>query len=235
MSKTYNPTAGQLMTRSVVTVLPETPVREIALTLAERGISAVPVVDANDTVLGIVTEADLIRRLAGMEDKQPGWLSAILSDPTRRAERYARTHGLTARDIMTEQAVTVTEEATAAQVAHLLEERNIRRVLVLRDGKLAGLVSRADLLRALTMPAEEDANQSDERIRVAVGQAMRRESWTSGFYTTMEVRDGVVTLEGFCQAMGTKRGLQVLLLEVPGVRGLVDNTVPMPTAYMAGI
>ncbi len=235
MTSIANPTAATLRTKGVVTVLADTPVREIALILAERGISAVPVVDTTGAVLGLVTEADLVRRLAGMADAPTGWLSAIFTDPVARAERYARTHGATARDIMTENVVSVGEAATAAEIAHLMEDRNIRRVLVLRDGQLAGVVSRADLLRALTIAQDDEAGVPDERIRVAVTEAMRRESWASGFYTTLNVKDGVVTFEGFCQAPGTRRGMHVLALTVPGVRGVVDNTVPMPDAYMGGI
>ncbi|MBX9728125.1 MAG: CBS domain-containing protein, partial [Sphingopyxis sp.] len=133
-----NPTAASLMTRGVVSVLPETPVREIALILAERSISAVPVVDGGGQVLGVVTEADLVRRLAGLADAPVGWLSRLFADPAARAERYARTHGASARDIMTETVVSVTEDTNAADIAHLMEEKNIRRVLVMRDGQLAG-------------------------------------------------------------------------------------------------
>lgn len=235
MTQFSNPTARSLMTRSVVTVLPGTPVREIALILCERGISAVPVVDATGAVLGLVTEADLIRRLAGLEDTAPGWLAAIFADPEKRAERYARTHGTVAEDIMTQSVVSVGEDTPASAIAQLMEQKNIRRVLVLSGGQLAGIVSRADLLRALTIPQEEAPALVDEHIRQSVLEAMRRESWANGYYTTIEVRGGVVTFDGFRQADGTSRGMHVLALSIPGVRGVVDNTVPMPAAFMAGV
>src|SRR5919202_1713460 len=101
-------------------------------------------------------------------------------------DRYARTHGATAAEVMTERVViTVGEEATAAHIARLMEERGIRRVLVVEDGRLRGVVSRADLLRALVAPpqAAEDA-LSDEEIRRAVLAAMREEStWADTFNT----------------------------------------------------
>ncbi len=230
-----NPTAAQLMTRGVVSVLPETPVREIALILAERSISAVPVVDGQGHVLGVVTEADLVRRLAGLADAPAGWLTRLFADPVERAERYARTHGAVARDIMTEAVVSVPPTATAAEIAHLMEERNIRRVLVLEEGRLAGLVSRADLLRALTAPEAETPPAGDTAIREAVLETLRQETWSSGYYSTVSVQGGVVSFEGFCQVPGTKRGMHVLALGVPGVRGVVDNTVAMPVGYMASI
>ncbi|MFC7542183.1 CBS domain-containing protein [Siccirubricoccus deserti] len=110
----------------------------VARLLAERGISAVPVLDKAGTVLGLVTEADLIRRLAGAEDQPTGWFRNPFADPAEQANRYARTHGATAADIMTTEVVTVEETAPATHIAHLMEERGIRRVLVVQDGKLRG-------------------------------------------------------------------------------------------------
>jgi putative heme-binding domain-containing protein len=156
-------TARDLMTADVVTVPPETPVVAMARLLSERGISAVPVMDREGAVLGIVTEADLIRRLAGEEDKPAGWLSSLFADPGEQAERYARTHGASARDVMTEDVVTVTEDTTAAHIAHLMEARNIRRVLVVTEGRLRGLVSRADLLRAILEPSHDVSDQYRDR------------------------------------------------------------------------
>jgi CBS domain-containing protein len=94
--------ARDLMTPDVVTVPPETPVVAIARLLAERGFSAVPVTGAAGRLLGIVTEVDLIRRLAGEEERPAGWFSSLFADPARQAVRYARTHGAIAGDVMTE-------------------------------------------------------------------------------------------------------------------------------------
>jgi CBS domain-containing protein len=221
-------TARDLMTADVITVPPETPVVAMARLLAERGISAVPVLDPNGAVLGIVTEADLIRRLAGEEDKPASWFGTLFADPASQADRYARTHGVNARDVMTEEVVTVGEGETAAHIAHMMEEKHIRRVLVVTDGKLRGIVSRADLLRALVAPPPGDAELSDDRIRAAVLAAMRKEPWADTFYTLVEVKDGVVEYHGFMRNEATKRGLRVLAENVPGVKGVVDKTEPMP-------
>ena len=226
-------TARDLMTPDVVTVPPETPVIAVARLLAERGISAVPVLDKAGTVVGVVTEADLIRRLAGEADRPAGWLRAIFADPVAQADRYARTHGVTAADVMTESVVTVAEAATAAEIAHLMEDRGIRRVLVVQEGRLRGLVSRADLLRALVAPPQAASGLSDERIRIAVLAAMRREPWADTFYTMVEVKQGVVEFHGFMRTEAVKRGLRVLAENVPGVKGVVDHTQPMPVYLYA--
>ncbi len=231
-----NLTARDLMTIDVVTVPPETPVVAMARLLADRGISAVPVLDKDGAVKGIVTEADLIRRLAGEADKPSGWLSNLFADPAEQAKRYARTHGATAADVMTEDLVTVDEDISATRIAALMEERNIRRVLVVREGRLRGLVSRADLLRALVAPpSRSEGELSDERIRVAVLAAMRKEPWTDTFYTLLEVKDGVVEFHGFMRSEAVRRGLRVLAETVPGVKGVVDKTEMMPVYLYSAV
>ena len=228
-------TARDLMTPDVVSVPPETPVAAVARLLAERGISAAPVLDGAGAVLGVVSEGDLIRRLAGEEDRPRGWLAGLFGDPDAAADRYARTHGATAGEIMTGRVVAVAEDATAAHIARLMEEEGIRRVLVLAEGgRLRGIVSRADLLRALVSPPPAEGDLSDERIRLAVLAAMRKEPWADTFHTMVEVRDGVVYLHGFARSEAVKRGLRVLAETVPGVKGVVDGTRPMPAHLYAG-
>lgn len=226
--------ARDLMTADVVTVPPGTPVIAVARLLADRGISAVPVVDAAGQVAGIVTEADLIRRLAGQADKPAGWLTAMFANPSRDADRYARTHGAVAEEIMSTEVVSVEPDTLASEVAHLMEERGIRRVLVLEGGKLRGLVSRADLLRALVAPEPEVADGlSDDRIRRAVMAAMKKEPWADTFYALVDVKDGVVEFHGFSRSAAVQRGLKVLAENIPGVKSVVDHTQPMPTYLFA--
>ncbi len=106
--------ARDLMTTEAVTVPPAT---SLARLLADRGISAAPVGDAEGRPLGIVTEADLLRRLAGAEDKPAGWLRRLFRDPDRQAKRYARTQGAEARDVITKDVVSVEPDATAERRA----------------------------------------------------------------------------------------------------------------------
>lgn len=228
-------TARDLMAAEVVTVPPDTPVVAVARLLADRGISAVPVVDGNGTVLGIVTEADLIRRLAGEADKARSWLGSLFSSDVSDAERYARTHGVTARDIMTTSVVAVQPDIPAANVAQMMEEKAIRRVLVTEAGRLRGVVSRADLLRALVAPVREAGELSDERIRRAVVEAMRKQPWAHTFLTMFDVKQGVVEFYGFRRSDAVQRGLRVLALNVPGVKDVVDSTQALPAQFYAGL
>ncbi|MBV1795732.1 CBS domain-containing protein [Siccirubricoccus sp. G192] len=221
------------MTPDVEMIPPDLPVAAIARLLADRHISAVPVVDADGALLGIVSEADLIRRIASRLDKPPSWFTTLVADPVAAADRYSRTHGFVAREVMTANVVTVTPETPVAEVAALMEQYGIRRVLVMEDGRLRGLVSRADLLRALVAPTTEATEVSDELIRRAVVAKMRREPWADTSHTVVEVKDGVVEFHGFSTSEAAQRGLHVLAEQVPGVKGVADRTQPLPQYFYA--
>jgi CBS domain-containing protein len=217
-----------IMTRKVVSVPPDTPALAVARLLADRGISAVPVTDPWGMLLGIVSEADLIRRLS-TEDKpdRVGLLSTLFYDRDAAAERYARAHGATARDIMTPDPVTATEAMTAEHAATLIEQHRVRRLPVVQDGMLVGIVSRADLLRALITPP---ADTSDEAIRGAVQAEMARLPWADVPYVFVDVKGGEVTLHGFCHSPAVRRGLVALAGHVPGVKNVHDRITEGPAA-----
>lgn len=226
--------ARDLMTTSLATVPPDAPVEAVARMLAERGISGAPVVDANGTLLGVVTEGDLMRRLAAVEDRPRSWIAGLFKSAEEQAARFARTHGRKARDVMTTDLVTVTEDTPVEHIAHIIEEKNIRRVPVVRDGKLVGVVSRADLLRALLAPSQSlSADAPDSRIRVRVVEAMRDQPWVDTYFIFPEVKDGVVTFYGFCRSEKVKQGLRVLAEGVPGVKEVRFETEEAPP-YIVG-
>ena len=227
--------ALDLMTAEVVTVPPATPVASIARLLAERGISAVPVLDPAGKVLGIVTEADLLRRLAGEADHPTSWLASLFANPERDAARYARTHGATAADVMTVDVISVRPTTPAAEVAQMMEDRGIRRVLVTQDDQLRGIVSRADLLRALMAPRSDAAEVSDDSIRAMVTAAMREQPWADTFYTMLDVKDGVVEINGFSRSPEVQRALGVLIANVRGVKRVQDNTTPIPPGLYSAV
>jgi len=216
--------ARDLMAAEVVTSPPDTPVMALIRLFTDRGVSAVPITDASGTVLGIVTERDLIRRLADEDEQPTGWLARLTSTPDARAARYASSHGATAREVMTEKVVTAAPDATAAHIAHLMERHGIRRILVVEEGRLLGMVTRTDLLRALVADRPPDGEMSDERIRAAIIAAMRREAWADTLHVTVDVRGGEVEFYGFSRSASVQRALRVLAENVPGVKRVVDNT-----------
>jgi len=169
--------ARDVMTPDVITVDPDTSVQAVAKLLSERGISGVPVVDAADQLVGIVSEGDLLHRVETGTDRRPErltgrrrswWLDTIASNE-ELARDYAKSHGRTAKDVMTRDVISVTDTTELADVAMLLETKRIKRVPVLRDGRLVGIVSRANLVRALAVTKSDpgiDAS-SDDRPRPA--------------------------------------------------------------------
>ncbi|MDB5369156.1 MAG: hypothetical protein JWP20_714 [Roseomonas sp.] len=223
--------AGALMTTAVVTVPASMPVASVAGLLADRGISSVPVTDADGRPLGIVTEADLLRRLAGAEDAPAGWLRRLIDRPDAQAQHYARTHGLVARDVMTAPVISVGPEASAEHCAALMERHGIKRLPVLRDGVLVGVVSRADLLRAISAPpVSQDTTDevSDAHTGAIVRAAMRDQPWSNSLYIFAAVKDGVATLDGFVRSDEIRHGLRVLVAGVPGVRRVEDRMERAP-------
>ncbi|GIX08819.1 CBS domain-containing protein [Elioraea sp.] len=222
--------ARDLMTPDVVTVAPNTPVMGVARLLAERHISGVPVTDADRRILGVVTEGDLIKQVSGRHDETPGFFKSLFADPARMAQQYLKSHGRTAADIMTPNPLTVTEDTPAGEIAELLDKEHVRRVFVTRDGRLVGVVSRADLLRALVSPpsATTGGDTSDEGIYRAIMAEMRKQPWASTFYTTVVVKDGVVEFYGYCGTDEYRRALRVLAEGVPGVKRVEDHMVIGP-------
>ncbi|WP_439577193.1 CBS domain-containing protein [Elioraea sp.] len=217
------------MTPDVVTVAPNTPVMGVARLLAERHVSGVPVTDADRKILGVVSEGDLIKQVSGRGDESPGFFKSLFADPARMAEQYVKSHGRTAADIMTPNPVTVTEETSAGEIAELLDKQHIRRVFVTRDGRLVGVVSRADLLRALVSPQQAPmTDTSDEGIYRAIMTAMKKQPWASTFYTTVVVKEGVVEFYGYCGTDEYRRALRVLAEGVAGVKRVEDHMVIGP-------
>ncbi len=140
------------MTAPAAYVMAETPLREVANLLLREGISAAPVLDEGGNLVGMVSEGDLVRRWPAEGGPSRSWWLDLFEADTQRSREflnYLKAHGLRAKDVMSRKVVSVDEAATIAEIAGLLETHRIKRVPVMREGKLAGVVSRADLLRAL--------------------------------------------------------------------------------------
>jgi CBS domain-containing protein len=217
--------AADVMTTEVITVTPETAVTDIARLLLRHRISAVPVVERGGRLVGIVSEGDLMRRVeAGTERRRPWWL-ALVAGAEDAAREYAKTHGHRASDVMTHQVVSVTEDTSLAEIARLLEERHIKRVPVLRDEQVIGIVSRADLLRAVaSQPGPPPAVAMDDRtIREQIWRAFQGAGLEASAHLNVIVTDGVVHLWGLVASDDERRALRIAAEGVPGVRGVEDH------------
>lgn len=226
--------ARDLMSTGLLTFLPDMGLEAAARAMAERGVSGAPVVRDDGQLVGIITEGDLIKRLAAPSAPKEGWFASLFRAPESEAARFARVHGRTVKDAMTMDVASVGEDATAEQVAHIMETRGVRRVPVLREGILVGVVSRADLLRALIIgEGGTTGARSDAEIRRALSTALRAQSWFDSQLMFFDVADGVVRLHGFCGSEDIRRALRVLAEGLPGVKR-VESEFSAPPPFLLG-
>jgi CBS domain-containing protein len=219
--------AADVMTRRIVSVPPEASIAEAVRTMLEHGISGLPVVDADGEVAGIITEGDLLRRSeTGTERKRPRWIEMLVG-PGRLASEYVHTHGRKVSEIMTTDVASVAENAALADVVELMERKRIKRVPVLRDGRIVGIVSRANLLRALAGVAPEIApgSASDQAIRAQLLAEVDQRSWGPRNTIDVVVRNGVVDLWGVILDERARLALRVAAENVPGVAQVRDHLV----------
>jgi CBS domain-containing protein len=216
--------AADVMTPDVICAGPETPVSELIRLMLDNRISAVPIV-ADGQIVGIVSEGDLLRRAeTGTEAHLSRWLELVTST-SRLAADYTRTHGRKAAEVMTHDVVTVADTTPIAEIAQLLEARRIKRVPVMRDGRLVGIVSRRNLLQALASRLSAPPVTADDRtIREAFYAELRRQAWAGcpGSINAV-VADGVVHLWGVAQDDERRQALVVAAENIPGVRSVEDH------------
>ncbi len=217
--------AGQVMTPNPIAVPVTMPIEECARILLEKRISAVPVVDADQHVIGIVSEGDLIRRRETGTERRYSWWLELVSDPQTMARDFVKSSGHKVSDVMTKQVVSVAEDTPLAAIADILERHRIKRVPVVRNGKLVGIVSRADLVRSLlagrAAPAASAASDAD--IRDHFLARLDKEPWGPRSYVNIIVNNGQVELWGFAGSPDEARAIGLLAEDVPGVRAVVNN------------
>lgn len=217
--------AREVMQRDVATVTPETSLGEAIELMLARRISGLPVVDAAGAVIGILTEGDLLRRVeTGTQLRVPGW-RAWLAGPGRGASDYVRTHARKVGEVMTQPVVTVEGGTALSEIVALMESRGIKRIPVLEAGRLAGIVSRADLLRVLgrLLPAAGTQAVADAELRRRVLAELDKQRWAPRSYLDVNVENGVAELVGLITDAREREAMRVLAENVPGVRGVVDH------------
>jgi CBS domain-containing protein len=208
----------ELMTADVATVTPETPLRDAARVLAERGISGMPVVDADGAVVGVLSEGDILVK-EGAERPKGGLLGWLL-EPGLWSE--TKLEARTAGDAMTAPPITIGPGRPVHEAARLMLAEGVNRLPVVDDGRLVGILTRADLVRAFS--------RDDEQIRTEiVDEVLRRTLWIEPGRITVRVEDGVVTLEGRVDTPTDAELLPRFVERVPGVVSVesrVTSAVP---------
>ena len=219
--------AADVMTGELLSVRPDSSVFEAIRVMLDHRISGLPVIDDAGRLIGILTEGDLLRRSeTGTERHRPRWLE-ILMGPGRMAGEYVRTHGRKVGEIMTREVVSVTPESGLNEIVELMERRRIKRVPVLDGDKLVGIVTRADLLRALARTREEQpaSPTSDDEIRERILAELARAAWVPRDGIAITVENGVVDLSGVILEENERAALRVAAENVPGVKAVEDHLV----------
>ena len=218
--------ARDVMTPNVVSVPADLSVPEVAKIMLDRRISAVPVVDPSEHVVGVISEGDLIRRPELETDKpRSRWLRFFMSDEDR-ARDFVKTHGLRAKDVMSQPVVSVSPDATLTDIVNLMTSRRIKRVIVLEHGKLAGVVTRSDLLRTLhareALPTE-GIPRDDTSVRNQILKAIDAEGWAASAIINVQVTNGTAYLWGVVDSDEQRKAILVAVEGIPGVRGVEDH------------
>lgn len=216
--------ARDVMVSPVITVKPHASVQEVAKTLVDRRISAVPVVDDAGKLVGIISEGDLMHRSeTGTERRYRWWIRLMGGDASLPGD-YIKTHGRKAADVMTKNVITASPETPLDEVAILLERNSIKRVPIVRGGLLVGIVTRANLVQALaTVPKRLEIPLSDSKIRDKLLSHLKQQPWADTHLLNVTVSDGVVSLWGITSSETERQAIRVAAEATPGVKAVNDH------------
>lgn len=213
-----------VMSTPVISVEPSATVAEAAQLMLTDRISGLPVTTRDGTLVGVISEGDLLRRgELGTEYKRSSWLD-FLVDPGKLADEYVRAHGRKVEQVMSTDPVTTHRDAPLGEVVTAMGRRRIKRLPVLEGGKVVGIVTRSDVLRALarTLPTDSPSAAADDQIRKAVLAELERQRW-GGRFIRVHAENGVVTLTGAILDERKREAAKVVAENVPGVTRVIDR------------
>ena len=222
--------AADVMVTNVITVGLDACLQDVAHLLLTNRISAVPVVDSDGKVVGIVSEGDLMRRAEAGTGRRRSWWLSLLTGKEGLAAQYVKEHSRKVADVMTRDVITATPDTPLQDIANILEKNSIKRVPIIKAGKMVGVVSRANLLQALASLRKqiEGGTPNDTKIRETVVQRLNAEPWLRSSLINVIVQDGTVELWGIVDSPTEKKAVRVAAEETPGVRAVNDNLIIRP-------
>jgi CBS domain-containing protein len=211
--------ASEIMTGTVITGGPDSTVVQAAELMTRHRISAIPVLDNKGGIVGIVSEGDLMRRVEGAKDQTRSWWLSLFSDSETGARGFVQERGQHLKDIMTTQVTTVTPDTPVGEIARLLGKKHIKRVPVVEDGKLVGIVSRANLLHALAaQPVVHIRSEAgeDEKRDIVIG-ALAQVPGLDPVHLNVVVSDNRVDVWGIVDSDAEEAAAKVALEAVEGL------------------
>jgi CBS domain-containing protein len=206
----------ELMTEQVLTIGPEAPVKDVARILVDNGISGMPVCDIEGHVLGVISEGDILYKEHDPRDSHLGGPLGWIIDGTPNYAGYAKAQALTARNSMTSPAITIAPWESAADAARIMCERHVNRLPVVKDERLVGIVTRADLVRAFTRTDAEIERELKQDV-------LERMMWIDSGRVEAIVESGRATLSGRLDKRSDVELLSRMVARIPGLVAVESN------------
>lgn len=219
--------AKDVMSRNLATIAADATVLQAARLMLQHHISGLPVVDASGNLVGILSEGDFLRRReTGTQRRRSRWLEFLMG-PGKIASEYTHSHGMRVSEVMTENVRTISEDTELEEIVELMERHRIKRVPVVRDGKLTGIVTRSNLMHAMVSMARTapDKPQSDADIRDRLLAELKKQEWAPLAMTNVVVNNGVVELWGAIVDERQRAALKVAAENIAGVKAVKDHLV----------
>ncbi len=219
--------ARDVMVSPVITVKPNATVKEVAGLLLRHRVSALPVVDDAGKVIGMISEGDLMRRAdLGTERHRAWWLAALFAEEAALAAEYVKAHSRKVVDIMSKRVIAASPDTPLNEIAGLLERHSIKRVPIIENGALVGIVSRANLIQALAADRKGlDIPIPDATLRDKIMEHLRAQPWAHTTLLNVTVNEGIVNIWGITQSEAEKTALRVAAETMPGVRAVNNNVI----------
>lgn len=228
--------ARDVMTANVISIDPEQTVLQAARLMLQHHISGLPVVDSSGSLVGVLSEGDFLRRReTETEHRRSRWLEFLMG-PGKIASEYTRSHGSKVGEVMTPDVRTVDEDAALEDIVELMERHRIKRVPIMRAGKMVGIITRSNLMHAMVSMARSApaVAKDDAAIRAQLMTEFKKEEWAPVAMVNVVVKDGVVELWGAIVDERQRGALKVAAENTPGVKGVKDHLVWIePTSGMA--
>jgi len=216
---------GELMNREVVTLRPDDPIQEGAQLLMKNSSGALPVVNGNGSIVGMLTDADVLTRL---RTRNHPWWQALFTDGAALAQEFRKAVGTKVQDVMRPAPAPVDPETTIESAAERLEQAGTGVLPVLADGQLVGTVGYGDLVKAVAeTPAQTaEASPSDEELVVEMKARLAREVWVSNRTLWIDAKNGVIMLFGMVDTEEEETALGVMAQTIPACKGVENNLFP---------
>jgi len=221
-----------IMTSPAITTTTSCSVAEAAKLMLDNRISGLPVVDANGALVGVVSEGDFLRRSELNTERKRSWLLEWLTSSGKIAAEYVRTHGRRVEEVMTAQVSTIAPTASISDAVRLMERQDIKRLPVVENGRLVGIISRSDLLRALSRALPAAAlSAGDAQIQAAIEAELAKQSWSRNGFIHCYVAGGVAELTGTIFDERERLAARVAVENVAGVTSVRDLLVWVDPYY----